>query len=61
VKAELWGVTEIAQAFDVKPQRVDYWTQTKHFPKPAYQLASGRIWRARQVQAWVAKYRPKLG
>jgi hypothetical protein len=57
---ELWGVTEIAKAYGVKPQRVDYWTGTPRFPKPAYELANGRIWRASAVRRWVVKYRREL-
>lgn len=54
---ELVGVTEIATLLGVSRQRADQVTRIKGFPKPVSELASGRIWRKRDVERWIEKHR----
>lgn len=55
---ELMGTTEIGQMLGVSKQRADQLTQVKGFPKPAAELAQGRVWRRRDVERWAEKNRP---
>lgn len=55
---ELVGTTEIGQMLGVSRQRADQLTRVKGFPKPAAELAQGRIWRKAAVERWIAKNRP---
>lgn len=55
---DLMGVAEIAERLGVSKQRAEQLTRTDRFPKPVSTLASGRIWRQRDVERWIAKHRP---
>lgn len=54
---DLVGVAEIAALLGVSKQRADQLTRTAAFPKPVSELASGRIWRRRDVERWIEKHR----
>lgn len=56
---ELVGIAEIAAILGVSKQRADQLARTPAFPKPVSELASGRIWRKRDVERWIAKNRSK--
>jgi len=54
----LVGVHEIAEMLGVSRQRVDRIVATdKSFPRPEAVLAAGRIWRRKDVEAWIEKRR----
>jgi prophage regulatory protein len=55
---ELMGTTEIGRLLGVSRQRADQVTKMTGFPKPASELAQGRVWRKSDVTKWVAKHRP---
>ncbi|MEV6638075.1 DNA-binding protein [Actinoplanes sp. NPDC051470] len=58
----LMGMHEVRMLLgDVSKQRAYQITNKTHFPKPAADLAQGRIWRAEEVEAWVAEHRHRLG
>lgn len=57
---ELWGLYEIAEAYGVAPNLVDYWTGRPHFPAPDYHPAAGRFWRPSTIRRWRKRYRPEL-
>ena len=59
--AELAGITEIAEMLGASPRTVRNWVQRPDFPKPIETLATGRIWRRREVESWAKKKRPKPG
>ena len=46
------GVTEIASMLGVSKQRVIQLSQRESFPVPVATLASGRIWKRKDVEAW---------
>lgn len=53
----LVGISEIAQMLGVTRQRaVQLVADYRDFPAPAASLAAGRIWRRRQVEAWMNKH-----
>jgi predicted DNA-binding transcriptional regulator AlpA len=53
---ELVGVHEIAEMLGVSRQRVHAITRTHpDFPPPIAELASGRIWRRADVEAWARR------
>jgi len=56
----LWGIHEIARAYEVSRQTVYYWTRKKGFPRPLAELQQGRVWDAREVIKWKqANIRPR--
>ena len=48
----LWGLAEIAVAFDVTKQAVIGWRELEGFPPPLAKLAGGPVWDADAVRAW---------
>lgn len=54
---QLWGLTEIAKAHGQTRQAANKWTQVEGFPEPVAELASGRVWVAYEVLAWVSRER----
>lgn len=53
----LVGISEIAQMLGVTRQRaVQLVADYSDFPAPTASLAAGRIWRRRQVEAWMNKH-----
>ncbi len=53
---ELMGVYEIAQAAGVSPQAVTNWVvRFADFPKPLATLASGSVWNAVEIGAWLER------
>jgi len=56
----LMGVTEIADLLGLSRQRCDQLSRTKGFPEPEAELASGRVWKREEVEAWVRKVKRHL-
>ena len=53
---DLMGVYEIAELLGVTRQRVDELSRThEDFPEPEATLASGRIWRRSEIEAWARR------
>jgi prophage regulatory protein len=51
---ELVGVAEIAEMLGISRQRVNRIFQThQDFPAPVAEITAGRIWRRRDVAAWI--------
>ena len=56
----LVGTAEIAELLGVSRQRVAQLSQeSDDFPKPEAELGAGRIWKRGDIDAWVARNRPK--
>ncbi|NMO54836.1 DNA-binding protein [Actinoplanes sp. TBRC 11911] len=53
------GTAEITRRHGVSRQRAHQITNLPTFPKPLSSLQLGRIWAARDVEAWVAEHRRK--
>lgn len=51
----LWGLAEVAAEHGISKQLANAWTRRESFPAPAYVLAAGRFWWAREVRAWRRK------
>lgn len=49
--AHLVGVAEIREVLGVSRQYVDTLSRRDTFPKPAAELASGRVWQRKDVEA----------
>lgn len=49
------GPAEIAGLFGVTRQRVTQLVAKPDFPKPAAELAMGKVWLGKDVRAWGAK------
>ncbi len=41
--------------FEVSRQRADQLSRTDTFPQPVVELASGRIWKREDVEAWARR------
>lgn len=55
------GVTEVAEMLGVSKQRISMLSQREDFPRPLEQLASGPVWRARDLSTFSAGWRRKPG
>jgi predicted DNA-binding transcriptional regulator AlpA len=44
----------------ISRQRVYAITSHRSFPEPVAELAQGKIWRAADVERWIATHRPDL-
>jgi len=55
----LMGAAEIAARLGVSRQRVSQITARESFPRPVVELASGRIWESKDVEAWISEHRPE--
>lgn len=52
------GITEVGTMLGVSKQRASQIVNSDGFPAPADELAQGRIWTRRKVEAWARKHRP---
>lgn len=55
---KLVGAAEIGEMLGVSRQRVQQLVSRPDWPEPAVVLAMGKVWRAEDVQAWIAEHRP---
>jgi predicted DNA-binding transcriptional regulator AlpA len=44
----------------ISRQRVYAITSHRSFPAPIAELQQGKVWRASDVEKWIAKHRPEL-
>ncbi|MEO3746499.1 hypothetical protein [Plantactinospora sp. B5E13] len=57
----LMGAHEIRMRLGgISRQRVYAITSHRSFPAPIADLQQGKVWRASDVEKWIAKYRPEL-
>lgn len=59
-KVVLMGASEIGQRLGVGRSRAHAITRDRDFPEPYQTLTMGSVWDARDVEAWIARYRPEL-
>ncbi|MCY1140943.1 DNA-binding protein [Actinoplanes sp. Pm04-4] len=59
-KVVLMGAGEIRRRLGVSRQRVQQIITRKDFPDPYQELEMGKVWDARDVEVWIAAYRPRL-
>lgn len=52
--SHLVGAAEIASMLGVTRQRVHQLAETPGFPEPEAVLASGRVWKRTEIEAWAA-------
>src|SRR5258708_7141311 len=57
MERNLVGVSEIAMMLGVTRQRVTQVADTRDFPPPLADLASGRIWDGKAVELWAEAHR----
>ncbi|BEL05815.1 hypothetical protein Q0Z83_040060 [Actinoplanes sichuanensis] len=55
----LMGVKEIQQRLHLSRQRIQQLAEQPDFPAPCDALAMGRVWLARDIEAWIRIYRPE--
>ena len=56
----LMGQQEIRDRLGYSRQHTANLINDYRFPRPAYELAMGRIWLAEDVEAWIKTHRPEL-
>jgi hypothetical protein len=56
---DLMGVVEISRRLGVSKSRARQITAARGFPAPYARLTMGVIWRTKDVEAWIARYRPE--
>lgn len=57
----LMGAHEIRMRLGgISRQRVYAITSHRSFPAPLAELQQGKVWRASDVEKWIAKHRPEL-
>lgn len=54
------GAHEIRMRLGVSRQRVEQLMKRPDWPEPFETLATGRIWRAEDIEAWIREHRPNL-
>lgn len=59
-KVQLMGAWEIRQRVGYSREWVQRLISRRDFPKPYQTLRMGSVWDARDVEAWIAEYRPEL-
>lgn len=55
------GPQEIAAILNVTRQRVDQLSRQVGFPAPWAELATGRVWRDTEIEAWAATRNTRRG
>jgi prophage regulatory protein len=57
-RPKLMGTQEIGiRLGSISRQRVNQLTLKTHFPKPAADLAQGRVWLAEDIEEWISLHR----
>ncbi|MFI1992108.1 DNA-binding protein [Actinoplanes sp. NPDC020271] len=57
-RPKLMGTQEIGiRLGSISRQRVNQLTLKAHFPKPAADLAQGRVWLAEDIEEWISLHR----
>ena len=55
---DLLGRLEVAQMLGVTTRTVQRYTERNDFPEPVETLATGRVWRQRDIEKWAKRYLP---
>jgi predicted DNA-binding transcriptional regulator AlpA len=55
---DLIGRQEVAQLLKVTTRTVQRYTERPDFPQPVEWLATGRVWRRRDIERWKKRYLP---
>jgi predicted DNA-binding transcriptional regulator AlpA len=55
---DLIGRQEVAQLLEVTTRTVQRYTERDDFPEPVERLATGRVWRRRDIERWAKKTLP---
>ena len=55
---DLIGRQELAELLGVTTRTVQRYTERDDFPEPVERLASGRVWRRRDIERWAKKTLP---
>lgn len=58
---ELVGVSEVARSLNISRQRVSALSKRQDFPAPVARLATGPVWRARDLSTFAGGWRRKPG
>jgi prophage regulatory protein len=58
VADELVGFRELPELLGVAPATAARYANRKDFPRPFARLASGRVWRRKDVKAWARRTLP---
>ena len=56
----LMGAQEIRLRLGVSRQRVEQLMKRADWPVPYASLATGRVWRTEDIEAWIREHRPHL-
>lgn len=56
--AQYVGAHEIGEMLDVSRQRIQQLVVRRDFPKPAFTLRMGKVWRRADVETWIRQHRP---
>ncbi|WFE42528.1 DNA-binding protein [Micromonospora sp. WMMD998] len=56
----LMGAYEIRTRLGVSRQRVEQLMKRLDWPEPYETLATGRVWRTEDIEAWIREHRPHL-
>jgi len=54
--APLLGVSAIGRRLALSRQRVHVLAARDDFPRPVHDLETGRLWRASDIERWIAKH-----
>lgn len=55
------SISEIAERFNVAKSTVHLWTAHEHWPREVAELATGRVWRLADIEAWTREHRRAPG
>jgi predicted DNA-binding transcriptional regulator AlpA len=55
---DLVGRLEVAKMLGVTTRTVQRYTERSDFPEPVETLATGRVWRVRDIEKWKKRYLP---
>lgn len=59
--AHVVSISEIAERFDVAKSTVHLWTANEYWPREVAELATGRVWRLADIEAWAREHRRAPG
>lgn len=57
----LWTTGDIAKRLGITTERARQLSHRTDFPEPVQTVRHFRLWRASEVQGWIARHRPASG